>query len=524
MFNSINTTCPYTNWVPTARKLCADPNRYHCLNDEFGRSGWICADPIWVEAGRCPEFNTVANKLDTVRCAGENCPDVVFQSSFVHMYLDCREYGNERWSTTTLPSVDHTTDASSNAASVGITIGIIIAVVLVSIIAVVLLCILLKRRRKNKNEKDPEEGIAMLDTPEPDDERSFSRAQRALRTERFVVITGIQGAGKTYLAKRLCDEWLTEEKCVWVTDPNAFTVLSNFESPFVLDDLFHELMSEDKVREIKEKIDSLYENVVAKRNGRIILTITSLIFRRNRSIFEERKYTNIINLDNLSLLDREEILQFHLNTNKIAKQNSTKQNPSVLLKDQDFKLMVEFNIPGSFETLVEKGIGYTAVIALYCKLYGQKEFRDQCGRFMKTPMSWLRQYLRDMLDEMNLDRKMEAIALSLLALHGGKLTFSNLNTAMVEKLTGLENVNSNWKENLQQTFNNLRSTFVDENEGLYSFQVPIVMKVLLRIICEKESELLQFCDEDLCERRVCRSSSFPSDFKGNYQKSFFKHP
>lgn len=52
MFNIIETSCPYNNWVITARKLCADPDRYHCLIDEFSRTGWTCTDPIWVEAGK----------------------------------------------------------------------------------------------------------------------------------------------------------------------------------------------------------------------------------------------------------------------------------------------------------------------------------------------------------------------------------------------------------------------------------------------------------------------------------------
>lgn len=50
MFNIINTSCAYNNWVTTARESCADPDRYHCLTDEYSRPGWICTDPIWVEA------------------------------------------------------------------------------------------------------------------------------------------------------------------------------------------------------------------------------------------------------------------------------------------------------------------------------------------------------------------------------------------------------------------------------------------------------------------------------------------
>lgn len=52
MFNIINASCPYNNWVTTARESCADPDRYHCLTDEYSRPGWICTDPIWVEASK----------------------------------------------------------------------------------------------------------------------------------------------------------------------------------------------------------------------------------------------------------------------------------------------------------------------------------------------------------------------------------------------------------------------------------------------------------------------------------------
>ncbi|XP_061186977.1 uncharacterized protein LOC133195124 [Saccostrea echinata] len=525
MFTLINTTCPYAKWVQTARKLCPDPNKYHCLNDEFGRPGWLCADPIWVEGGRCPEFNTIAKKLDTVSCEGENCPDTVFQSSFVHLYLSCRGEGVEK---TTSSNFDLTTEAVplDSPASIGITVGIIAGVVLIAI-AVVALCHLLRRRRQNK--KDSEAGLAMLATPEPNDGRSYSRAQRALRTERFVVITGIQGSGKTFLAKRLCNEWFQEEKCIWITDPQHFQILLDFNSVFVLDDLFHELQSEDQVREMKANIDKLYENVVVKRNGKIILTVTSLILRRLVSVFEERKYKNIIDLDELSKEDREDILQFHTKLNKMLDDTSKiddtskSQNSSTVIRDTDFQRMIEYNSEGTFDYLVEKrGMGYSAAMALCCMFNtdNQKEFDAKCGRYVKSPVAWLRQDLKEMFNENNIERKREAIALSLLALHGGQFKLSDLNTALMDKLMELENVKHEEEGFLIQAFNNQKRKYVYENDGVYSFQVPVVMKFLFRIICERHTELLEFCEKDLCKRRVCFSSLFPTDIKGDYAKSF----
>lgn len=34
---------------------------------------------------RCPEFNTVANKMDSAPCSGNNCPFSIYKSSLNHL-------------------------------------------------------------------------------------------------------------------------------------------------------------------------------------------------------------------------------------------------------------------------------------------------------------------------------------------------------------------------------------------------------------------------------------------------------
>lgn len=51
MFHLINESCPYQNWTSVARERCPNPDHFHCLKDDHGRTGWVCREPIWVEKG-----------------------------------------------------------------------------------------------------------------------------------------------------------------------------------------------------------------------------------------------------------------------------------------------------------------------------------------------------------------------------------------------------------------------------------------------------------------------------------------
>lgn len=51
MFNITDESCPYHNWTSVARERCSHPVEFHCLTDEYGRIGWVCSEPVWVEKG-----------------------------------------------------------------------------------------------------------------------------------------------------------------------------------------------------------------------------------------------------------------------------------------------------------------------------------------------------------------------------------------------------------------------------------------------------------------------------------------
>lgn len=43
--------CPYEDWTSEARTHCSNPEHFHCLKDDYERTVWLCAEPIWVNKG-----------------------------------------------------------------------------------------------------------------------------------------------------------------------------------------------------------------------------------------------------------------------------------------------------------------------------------------------------------------------------------------------------------------------------------------------------------------------------------------
>lgn len=99
MFNSIRGSCPYQNWTSVARERCPNPDHFHCLNDEYGRIGWVCSQPIWVEKGKCPFFNIGAKDMHFRACFQTRCPQKTYRSNDISVEYACR-YMTDRESST----------------------------------------------------------------------------------------------------------------------------------------------------------------------------------------------------------------------------------------------------------------------------------------------------------------------------------------------------------------------------------------------------------------------------------------
>ena len=361
----------------------------------------------------------------------------------------------------------------------------------------------------------------MLKISESDNKTALGRSCRALRTERFVVITGIQGAGKTFLAECLYEKCIDSEK-VWIRHLNQFPkeVDQNGRISYFLDDLFYELQSEEEVKEVKNKIDALYERTVVKGNGQIILTITSLIWRRHASLFNERKYQNCIDLDQLCIEDCEDILKFHM-SNIVPAEYADSGDPScsIVTEYKEIRNVVLKDRNPDFKGLVaDRGIGMASSIALACQFQNRNYSKENISRIIKTSLSWVHSYWKKIIDE---NWTGTTVMLALMAIQNEKLERNRIDQIClikIKEIEGVQNMESFPSEKLEELE---KKRFIEKTDyDKYRFRISTDKKVLLRMILQKHPELEEFCDQEMLRRRVYRPESLPGDIKGDYVKTF----
>lgn len=106
----------------------------------------------------------------------------------------------------------------------------------------------------------------------------------------------------------------------------------------------------------------------------------------------------------------------------------------------------------------------------------------------------------------------------MVAFQGEALNLEYINSDLFNKLIKLKNCDFN-KNCLTATLKELKRTYLEEKDGLFTFQVPVVRQVFFNNIFQKYPELITCCDENIRKRRVCEA--LPVNINAEYRKSFY---
>ncbi|XP_062593588.1 uncharacterized protein LOC134255091, partial [Saccostrea cucullata] len=140
MLNKSLRKCPYEDWEKSAISACSPSENFHCLQDEYDHIGWICTEPIWVEKGRCPVYNSGAKKLDSVFCKTDNCPSENYRSNYAYIKKGCRlntqkiEDKNKINNTVTTDTGVNKTVPIEYLAIIGVAFLLLLAVIIILVI------------------------------------------------------------------------------------------------------------------------------------------------------------------------------------------------------------------------------------------------------------------------------------------------------------------------------------------------------------------------------------------------------
>ena len=129
------------------------------------------------------------------------------------------------------------------------------------------------------------------ETPVKEANYSFVKAKNYLEEKNRVVITGVQGTGKTYLAESLVsdmEEKRRKLKKMWIS---SFSQLLEEKSKptrnvdlYFLDDLFYEVQLDSEFHETLTIVNDFMTNIAEKC---IIITVPSYIWRTHFALFSK---------------------------------------------------------------------------------------------------------------------------------------------------------------------------------------------------------------------------------------------
>nr|XP_022302706.1 uncharacterized protein LOC111110484 [Crassostrea virginica] len=520
MFNLAKGSCPYENWTSVARASCDNPDHFHCLRDEDGRIGWVCAEPIWVEKDRCPIFNIIANKLDTSECTKSKCPPYSYRSNEIDVEYACRYTRNIKSSTTLAPSPNN-----FNSGNIAILITVPTIIVVLAAIFTGLIFYIRRSRfvlNTNRNlgmtemEANPYESKNLVKREGESEHKAdgsnerFHPAKKILDKHNRILITGVQGAGKTYLAKFLVAELGKRGKKVekvWISNLVQLSAKQNEpteEDIYILDEIFYELQTKSNVMKTFNVLQSFLESSV---NKTVLITMPSYIWNKHKDKFTKARLDVFhIDLNHRNTSEKRSILRFFMKQYAVSKGEADHicRAENVLLED-----------PGP------KSIGFPALISWLCTTPSKENIET----LISHPLSAMSREVKAMKDSRDKQERGMYLILAYMALHGGVLEVNDVDYNLFGELREKCAPDYDITDVESDAENMVTNYFLLKNgNGNYEFNLNITKKIVFKSVVENTTIVFvqKHCKKDHYLRHVICKENFEEEIKEIYSECFIK--
>lgn len=243
----------------------------------------------------------------------------------------------------------------------------------------------------------------------------FDRAKYFLVQKRIVVITGIQGSGKSFLARSLVNnlqkDGSLENSCLICSLPQLHWGPNKKTDIYIIDDIFYELQLYEK---FKETLGLLNEFLDRAENTHIIITIPSYTWAYHVYEFAAKFFQVHIDLDrrefseNLSILD-------------IVK---TKYHLSSEISERMDELQSDLPITPI------RCIGFPALVSW---MYKQPSM-EQLRKCLSYPLESMRDKISSIKNAITVEERGKFMILSFMCLKDGKMDVQDVDKSLFHSL------------------------------------------------------------------------------------------
>lgn len=331
-------------------------------------------------------------------------------------------------------------------------------------------------------------------------DESFIKAKGFLENHNRVVITGVQGAGKTYLANSLVDdlENRRDVKSVWISNLSPVhgdkEKLNSQGNVFIFDEIFYESQEETHFTNTFEVIKPFMEKY---ENRSIIITIPSYIWEMHKKMFLEIALHKVhVNLDERTDSEKRLILKNLMKRNEVSVTQARKMCAS-----EDILLKTEI-----------QAIGFPALISWLCKQASEEEVEKQ----MEDPLS-------RMTAEIDTMKKREIgnyLILLYIALHGGTLDVNDIDPNLFEYLKNTYAPKFCTSDVLECVRRMVGNYLLENKDGIFEFDLNILKKIVFVHSFSDNALFIQDnCKKDYL-RYVVKKDNCPSGLDKVYSKCY----
>lgn len=309
----------------------------------------------------------------------------------------------------------------------------------------------------------------------------FDQAKTFLIQKKMVVITGVPGSGKTFLAKSLVDELQNngyKMKTVLICNLDQLQQIHSGnvdqlqrgpgeqENIYIIDDIFHELQKHDEFAETLTALDDILSHA---GETYFIITIPSCTWTNNSEVFDSMFYKVQVNLDKRDEREKLAILQ------SLQTQNDLSNDQLAKLNELKNEILLS-----SFAC-----IGFPVLVSLMLKQTNVEQL-ENC---LCDPLKTIRDEIASIKNG-TIEDKGKFLVLSYMCLKDGKIDVQNVDENLFNYLKNKYAPKFDDKNLVEYCNGMVGHYLLSDGNSCYEFNLNIIKKTACDIVekdnCKKE--------------------------------------